>query len=103
MKTLRELVERELDEQEETEADIEKITVGPLRHSEHPETAYVDGLAGLEEYEGYSGYGGQRFPPVYVWTESRVYLKGHYDGSEWITSVPRSPKDDESPEPIGGG
>lgn len=101
MSTLRELVESELDEQDESVEDIEAIQIGPSLLSDQ-EVERVDGLEELEQFEGYTGYGSQSLPAIYLWTKSRVYLKGTYDGAEWVTSVPRHPSD-EAPDSVGGG
>ena len=49
-----------------------------------------------------SGYGGAECPAIHVWTETRVWFIGHYDGMTWWTSVPRNPQD-SCPHLVGGG
>lgn len=40
----------------------------------------------------HDGFGGAESVPFYLWTATRVYFVGEYDGSEWLTSVPRHPQ-----------
>ena len=103
MTTLQKLVMRELAEHDEIAADIVQITVGPARYRDEIEHHVVDDFDELAEYEGDTGFGTQNLPAVYVWTDSRVYFKVHYDGSERVESVPRNPSTDEPPMPFGGG
>lgn len=103
MTTLRELVEGEMKRYSESEEDIEKILIGQNSWGRGPDTAFVESLSELEKYEGNTGYGGENLPGVHVWTQNRVYLKATYDGSEWVTSVPRNPSNEEAPESVGGG
>ncbi len=51
-------------------------------------------------YDG--GYGGEDCHPVTIWTATRVLFCGLYDGSTWVTSVPRHPIE-HNPEFVGGG
>jgi len=105
MKTLRDLVENEMEQQSESEEDIERMLIGPIEsiRKEGPETRYVDSIEELEDFEGHSGFGAQELPTIYVWTEDRVYLKRNYDGAETMESVPRHPTDNEPPESVGSG
>lgn len=48
----------------------------------------------LIDYEFDSGYGGENGPSFTAWTTNRVYFPVMYDGSEWISSVPRNPCDE---------
>lgn len=47
------------------------------------------------------GYGGAEGCSFTIWTETRVYFPVVYDGSEWISSVPRNPCD-EATSHVGG-
>lgn len=111
MTTLRGLIEQEMEHHGEAEADIEKILVGESGDGGE-NTAYVDSLDDLEAFEEnidrgknreYTVYWEDRLPNVHMWTAQRVYLKGLYDGSEWVTSLPRHPSDEEPPESVGRG
>ena len=48
-----------------------------------------------------SGYGGSEGCPFTVWTSTRVYFPGVYDGAEWVASVSRHP-DMPPTQHIGG-
>ena len=48
------------------------------------------------------GYGGEEVIPFYAWTNKRILFIGTYDGSTWLTSVPRDPIDCR-PYTVGGG
>ena len=37
------------------------------------------------------GYGWPEGKPFTLWTDNRVYFPVVYDGSEWVSSVPRNP------------
>jgi len=54
------------------------------------------------DYEYDDSWGGQDCHSVFIWTKDRIYFVGTYDGSTWITSVPRNPEDC-SPHSVGGG
>jgi len=49
-----------------------------------------------------NGYGGTEGPPFTLWTYERVYFPVQYDGSEWVSSVPRNPNG-EITYHVGGG
>lgn len=55
----------------------------------------------LFDYEYDDGFGGHECHPVIIWTATRVIISGCYDGSTWLTSVPRNPKP-YMPSFIGG-
>jgi hypothetical protein len=55
----------------------------------------------LLNYEYDSGYGGLDCHRITAWTTTRVIFVGEYDGSSWITSVPRNPTPHRS-QSIGG-
>jgi hypothetical protein len=42
------------------------------------------------------GWGGLKGKPFTLWTEKRVYFPVQYDGSEWVSSVPRNPCNEET-------
>lgn len=48
-----------------------------------------------------SGYGGECGPAINAWSPSWVIIKATYDGSEWLTTVPRHPSAD-APSSVGG-
>ena len=48
-------------------------------------------------------YGSSQGIPFYVWTKEFVYFPGVYDGSEWVDSVPRNPREDGPPPCHVGG
>lgn len=64
--------------------------------------ASVEAAKKLLNYNFFSGYGTAEGPPFTLWTKDRIYFPVQYDGSEWISSVPRNPCD-ESTEHQGGG
>ena len=41
------------------------------------------------DYDFDAGFGGENGPYFTAWTKDKVYFPVQYDGSEWITSVPR--------------
>jgi len=43
------------------------------------------------DYNFDSGYGGQECHDFYIWTKSKVLFIWEYDGSTYISSVPRNP------------
>jgi len=47
--------------------------------------------SGENELMFYPGYGRPEGIPFTLWTHKRVYFPVQYDGSEWVTSVPRDP------------
>lgn len=47
------------------------------------------------------GFGGSEGAPFTCWSETRVYFPAVYDGSEWVSSVPRNPCD-EATGHVGG-
>ena len=38
-----------------------------------------------------AGYGSVKGPVIYAWTETTILFTVTYDGSEWISSIPRHP------------
>jgi len=48
------------------------------------------------------GYGSPECHSTFVWTDERIIFVGKYDGSTWLTSVPRNPMDCV-PHMVGGG
>lgn len=53
------------------------------------------------EYDG--GYGAPNCHAITAWTENSVIFVGTYDGSTWVTSVPRNPTNTRDPHMVGGG
>jgi hypothetical protein len=47
-------------------------------------------FADLPEREFYDGFGSTAGEPFIGFSESYVYVRGCYDGSEWIEAVPRT-------------
>ncbi len=45
----------------------------------------------LPEREFYPGYGGVEGEPVIGFGQRYIFVKACYDGSEWITPIPREP------------
>lgn len=58
------------------------------------------GLAKLDQ-DFDSGFGGEDCYPMYAWSKSWVYLIACYDGSTWLTAIPRNPTECE-PRFVGG-
>jgi len=54
------------------------------------------------DYDFDSGYGCEYGPCFTCWTKDRVYFPVKYDGSEWISSVPRHPCDEVTGHQGGG-
>lgn len=50
-----------------------------------------------------AGYGGVEGEPVICFSERYVYVKGCYDGSEWVSAVPRNPDSVGDTLPVIGG
>jgi hypothetical protein len=93
--TLKGLLMSELKRQGEEPGELVQIAI------DQPNTkklAYED----LDAYAGDTGYGSASLPNMYAWTDERVYFKRTYDGSEFVTSVPRDPTEssEEPPERI---
>jgi len=57
----------------------------------------------LLDFEFDEGYGGEEGHSLYVWTKTKVIVKGTYDGAEWYEAIPRNPDKNKSPQSIGGG
>jgi len=55
------------------------------------------------DFEFNSGYGGENGYAIYVWTKTKIVVKGTYDGAEWYEVIPRNPDKDIVPSSIGGG
>ena len=53
------------------------------------------------ENEFDDGYGGSEGEPFWAWSKEYVFFCAVYDGSEWISKVPRNPSDGK-PRHIGG-
>lgn len=59
----------------------------------------------IREYLDYNydgGFGTEECHPITAWTENWVIVVGCYDGSTWVTNVPRNPRD-HATQMIGGG
>jgi hypothetical protein len=54
------------------------------------------------DYDFDAGYGAEEGFAFTAWTADRVYFPACYDGSEWITWVPRNPCNEDTSH-IGGG
>ncbi len=50
-----------------------------------------------------AGYGGIEGPVILAFSEKYVYVKGVYDGAEWIAPVPRNPDAVTGELPVIGG
>lgn len=46
-------------------------------------------------------YGGPECHAVYIWTKTRVFVIGEYDGSTWVEAIPRNPESCK-PRMVGG-
>lgn len=55
------------------------------------------------DFEFDDSFGGENGYPVLVWTETKIIVKGCYDGSEWYVMLPRNPDRHYVPTSIGGG
>lgn len=93
-KTLKELLTRELEEQDETPEDIRYIRVS-AGVGYGSQGSFEASFGDLEQFEGDTGFGGESLPRLYAWTVDRVYFKNVYDGAESVQSVPRNPSEEE--------
>lgn len=50
-----------------------------------------------------SSYGGTEDTSFHIYTKDNILFMGEYDGSEWITSIPRSPKKERHVSHVGAG
>lgn len=57
----------------------------------------------LPEREYNSGFGGPEGEPFIGFTDKYIYINCQYDGSEWITHIPRHPRFVTKPIPWPGG
>lgn len=101
--TLRDMLTDALDIRKETWDDIVSIAIGkhdPLCwDDQESESDVIDADTG--EVECYldmeldrrfdNGFGETGCAPFTAWTEKHVYFPVSYDGSEWVSSVPRNP------------
>lgn len=62
-----------------------------------------DEVKHLFEIEIEIGYGGVEGRAFHIWTPTKVYFMGCYDGAQWVTWVPRHPTSEDQPVAIGGG
>ena len=60
-----------------------------------------DDVKDLLHYKFDDSFGSEECHPITVWTTTKVMFIGYYDGSTWITTVPRNPCDD-IPQFVGG-
>lgn len=93
-KTLRELLERELEKRNESPDDLVRITV------DRANTGDLS-LEDLEAYAGDVGFGAAALPNLYAWTQQYVYFKHVYDGAESVYSAPRWPDTEDDPRRFG--
>lgn len=93
-KTLRELLERELEKRNESHSDLVQISV------DRANTGDLS-IDDLDAYEGDVGFGGAALPNLFAWSKEYVYFKHVYDGAESVYSVPRWPDSDDDPRRIG--
>jgi len=84
MTTWRELIYEEMKNQNESWADVVSHTEFDL------------------DRKFYGGYGISEGEPFTLWTKKRVYFPVVYDGMEWVSSVPRSPRSKEVTRHVGG-
>lgn len=83
--------------------DILAITIGEMGWTDYNDTRWHEALAhkgelltwrkakGLLDLSYDGGYGAPDHPSFVAWTESKVIFAGTYDGSTWVTSMPRNP------------
>jgi hypothetical protein len=80
-RTLQDLLDGALEENDETRSDVVIAIVGDT----------VATYSELDEYEGDVGWGSASLPNMHAWTSDYVYFKHVYDGSESVRYVPRNP------------
>jgi hypothetical protein len=54
------------------------------------------------DYPWDASFGSEDCPPIYAWTKSKVIFVVCYDGSTYVSSIPRNPTE-EHPMMFGGG
>ena len=64
--------------------------------------SFKDAKPFLLDWRISGSFGGEEVIYFYAWTNFRVLFIGCYDGSTWLTSIPRNPIDCE-PYSTGGG
>lgn len=103
--TYRKMISEALAEHGESWEDVVCLVVGKAdefaRMGWPKELQGVSGEAQLDVPID-SGYGSVEGPPFHLWTTNRIYFQCGYDGSEWVSSVPRHPSG-EQPATQGGG
>lgn len=101
--TLRDMISDELNHRNETWNDIVSIAIGKPDYSNYEDVEsdsdVIDADTGQVEYSldmeldrpFDKGFGHRSCAPFTVWTKNYVYFPTTYDGSEWVSSVPRNP------------
>ena len=62
-------------------------------HHWEPTIVRVVGCETLPYRLYYPGYGSEEGEPFIAYSDKWVYIKGVYDGAEWVEAIPRSPDD----------
>lgn len=99
MANYKEVIIDEMEYHDEDESDIESI--------EHATGTYGGDVTQADSLDTFDadknmGYGGETCRPVRIYTSDRIYLMRHYDGSQGVFSVPRSPGSGEGVRQYGG-
>ena len=80
----------------------------PFHWSDEQKSGIPEGVCdwasarGLLDYNHDRGYGSEDCHEVTAWSKNWVLFVACYDGSTWVTKVPRNPTD-HTPRWIGGG
>lgn len=96
MTTWQEMFTRVLDK---TGESLGQLEFSWARENEYGEP-YPNGGQLIAPFD--SGYGLAEGIPFIAWGPHYVYFPVVYDGSEWISYVPRNPCDDFVPQHVGG-
>ena len=93
MATAKTLLKDALEENGETPADLEFVMycLRGCYLSAAPSPTVTD-FNGLPERQFDASYGGVEGEDVIAFSSRFIYVKGQYDGSEWMEAVPRTPE-----------
>lgn len=70
--------------------DSEKLRTNDFSNEVH---CTIDDIELNKNFD--SDFGGVEGTPFILWTEERVYFALEYDGSEYVGSVPRNPRNEK--------
>ena len=94
MTTWRKEITEEMNHNNDSLSCVVDTIVGDIEYHEVSKDGWLD-----REFD--QGYGGTKGHPFIIWTLDWIYFSVMYDGSEWVSSVPRNPLTSFSPEHFG--